>query len=127
MAVTDAKPPLSRHELPGPDADLSHKREIARRLDSVIKGGAVEWISEVTLATGATSTTVTDERVSTDSQISLHPLTAEAAALLPVCWIGAADLEPGTPWGATQVGRFTIRHPNLAGGVVATFRCCTKG
>jgi hypothetical protein len=49
MAVTDAKPGLGRHELP--ESDLAHKREVSRRLDSVIKRGAVEWVSEFTLAT----------------------------------------------------------------------------
>lgn len=125
MAVTDAKPALGRHELPA--ADLAHKREVGRRLDAVVKRGAVEWVSEFTLDTGTTSTVVTDERVTTDSQISLHPLTAEAAALLGKVWIGTADLVPGTAFTASPVGQFTVHHPNLTSGVVATFRSSCKG
>lgn len=125
MAVTDPKSALGRHELP--ESDLAHRREVARRLEAVVKRGGVEWVSEVTLATGATTTTFTDERTSTDSQVSLHPMTPEAAALVGKVWIGAADLVPGVPWGATQVGQITINHPNLTAGVVATFRSSTKG
>ena len=125
MPVTDAKPGLGRHELP--ENDLSHKREVGRRLDAVIKRGSVEWVGEFTLATGATSTTITDERVSTDSQISLMPVTPEAAALLGKVWIETAGLIPGTAWTATKIGTFVVKHPNLLSGVVATFRSCCKG
>ncbi len=125
MAVGDPLPPLTRHELP--ESDLAHRREVARRLDGVVKRGTVEWVTEFTLATGTTSTTVTDERVSSDSQISLHPLTPEAAALLGKVWIQASGLVPGTAWSASPVGQFTVNHPNLSGGVVATFRSSCKG
>ena len=125
MAVTDPKPSLGRHELP--ESDLGHKREIGRRFDAVVKRASVEWNSEFTLTTGATSTTISDERVTTDSQISLQPLTPEAAALLPVVWIEKAGLTPGTAWSGSQIGSFVVKHPNLLAGVVAMFRSCCKG
>lgn len=70
----------------------------------------------------ATSTTFALDGLTADSQISLHPLTPEAAALLGKCWIGKEDLVPGTSSSEPQAGRFTVKHPALHSDVVASFR-----
>jgi hypothetical protein len=119
------QPTLTRQELP----DIVHKREVARKIDAVVNRGAVNWVAEGTLSAGAGATTTTFEHdaVTTDSQISLHALTPEAAALLGKCWITLADLVPGVAWSGSEVGKFTVRHPALLSGVVATFRFSIKG
>lgn len=125
--MADPKPTLLRLERP--ESDLASKRDIARKLDAVISRGAVDWTGEVTLtADGAsTSTTVTDERITTDSQLSLQPTTPEAAALVGKVWIDPANITPGTAWSGSEIGTLTVSHPPLVVGVVATFRICIKG
>ena len=60
---------------------LSQNEKDLRRIVTVIRsvvGGKLNCVSTFTLSTGATSTTVTDPRVSTGSLIMLMPLTASA-------------------------------------------------
>lgn len=125
MAVGDAKPGMAWHE--GDGTEKAHRREVRQRFLDMHAKGSVQWISEFTLATGATSTTVPDSRVTTDSQISLHPMTPEAAALVGKVYIAAAGLTPGTESSTSRVGQFVVTHPNLTAGVVATFRSSCKG
>lgn len=120
-------PSLPLRELPGEEQDLGHKRGVKRGLASITRGGQVNWVVEGTLATGATSTTFTLDSVTSKSQVSMHPLTPEAAAIQPKCWITAAGLVPGTAFTTSSVGQFTVQHPALLGGVVATFRFSVKG
>lgn len=125
MAVGDPKPGMAWHE--GSDSDTAHRREVRQRFQDMVTKGSVQWVNEFTLATGATSTTVNDPRVTTDSQISLMPLTPEAAALQGKVYIAAAGLTPGTESSSSRVGQFVVTHPNLLAGVVATFRSSCKG
>lgn len=59
----------------------------------------------VTLTANATSTTVTAPNCGTDSDISLTPLTANAAAALATTYIQAANI---------KAGEFVITHANNA-------------
>jgi hypothetical protein len=100
-----------------PEEDLAFKREVGRRIDAIVNGDGVNWVQEFTLATGATSTTVTDNRITSEGQISLQPVTPEAAALVGKCYIATI----------TAGSSFVVSHPPLDVGVVATFRSSTKG
>lgn len=58
--------------------------EWVRRLAQVLNNaqrGALNVTSKITLRTSATSTTVTDARISVNSALLLTPLTADAAAI----------------------------------------------
>lgn len=127
--MAEPAPTIGTREQPDAQSDLAHKREVKRGLEGIVQAGRVQWVTEFTLvADGATtSTTVTDERVNTGSQISLHPMTPEAAAILDLVWIAASDLVPGAAWTATRVGAFTVNHPPINVGEVVTFRSSTKG
>lgn len=105
-------------------ADLAHKREVRRNLLDFATGkGASGWVVEFTLdATGATSTTVPSAAATATSQVSLSPTTAEAAALAGNVWV--ASLTPNTE---IALGSFTVGHPAILAGVVATFRASVKG
>jgi hypothetical protein len=104
---------------------LLHAREIRKRLDEVI-AGKVNWGGDFTLGSAATSTVVEDDRVSPDSEISLHALTADAASLLGKMHIDTTDLTPGTAYSASPIGRFTVRHP-IVGTSNFKFRYSIKG
>lgn len=115
----------AKHERFGdPTADLAHKREMRRRFQDLASGaGASAWMVSFTLdATGATSTTVSSASVTDGSQISLSPLTEEAACLVGKVWISGQV--PNTDM---AVGSFTVSHPALLGGVAAIFRGSVKG
>lgn len=88
--------------------DLAQKRGILRRLEAITRG-AVNWVGEVTLEEEALGTTVEDDRITENSQISLTPLTFEASSVAPYCWIYA--VRPGTPWTPNRIGEFVIIHP----------------
>lgn len=92
------------------DGGLPHRRVITRRLGDRLSG-KVNFVGEVTLATGVTTTEVIDDRVSPVSQISLSPLTANAAAMLPKIYVSSR--EEGSPHGVERVGRFVLTHPIL--------------
>ena len=93
---------------------IVHTRELRKRLDEVIYG-KVNWMGDFTLTDGgATTTVVSDDRVTSDCEISLHPLTANAASILGKVFVRLADLAPGTAWAASPVGQFTVQHPILA-------------
>lgn len=127
--MAEPAPTIRTREQPDAQSDLAHKREVKRGLDGVIQAGRVQWVTEFTLVADGvtTSTTVSDERVNTGSQISLHPMTPEAAAILGLVWIAAPDLVPGAAWTATQVGTFAVNHPPINIGEVVRFRSSTKG
>ncbi|HKV13343.1 MAG TPA: hypothetical protein VJ725_34700 [Thermoanaerobaculia bacterium] len=127
--MAEPTPTIGTREQPDQQSDLAHKREVKRGMEGIVQSGRVQWVSEFTLtADGATTTTVVvDDRVNSKSQISLHPMTPEAAAVLPLVWIAAGGLIPGAAWTSTQVGTFTVNHPPINVGEVVTFRSSTKG
>ena len=88
--------------------DLAQKRSILRRIEQITRGG-VNWVGEVTLVEEASGTTVQDDRITENSQISLTPLTIEAAAIASSCYVQV--VRPGVPWAANRIGEFVIRHP----------------
>lgn len=92
--------------------DAHDERELRGVVAGVVRG-RVNWVGELELTAdgSATETVVEDDRVTEDSEISLSPLTADAAALLGKVFV--SSLEPGVPW-ANPVGRFTVDHPKLA-------------
>ena len=81
------------------DARSRDLREHAEALHLLTRN---RW-GEVTLATGTTTTTVTDPTVTPDSVIILAPLTASAQA--ETMYVLAAD---------QLLGSFTITHSNSA-------------
>ena len=111
------KPQRGRVLAVGPGKQLESGTRVALNVqkgDEVIYG-KVNWIGTVTLRYGASdiTTVVSDDRVTSDCEISLMPLTANAASMLVKVYIGTADLAPGVPWAANVVGQFTINHPIL--------------
>lgn len=106
--------------------ELAHRRLQRRRVNEVLVG-KVNWNGVFTLTDGgATATVVQDERVTPDCEISLHPLTANAASLVGKVFIPLATLLEGTAYRADPVGRFTVQHPIVA-AVDFTFRYSIKG
>jgi hypothetical protein len=106
---------------------LGHNREIRKRLDEVI-AGKVNWVGDVTLRSGAAdiTTVVSDDRVTPDCEISLMPLTANAASLVGKVYVRTADLGPANTWTPQPVGQFTVNHPILAANDFS-FRYSIKG
>lgn len=108
------------------DKFTAHAREARKRLDEII-AGKVNWVGIFNLTDDgvAIATVVQDNRVTSDCQISLQPLTALSAAALVTTWIGAGDLRPGTPWAASPVGEFTVNHAATVDKIA--FRYSIKG
>lgn len=117
MAEFTEQQSVGRREVPkGADDQqtaMLHAREIRKRTDEIV-AGKVNWGGDFTLEASANNTVVSDGRVTQDSEISLHPLTADAASLINKVHIDTTDLTPGTTWGATPVGQFTVRHAIVA-------------
>lgn len=103
--------------------DLAFKRELSRRLDGVVRG-QVNWVGEVTLEQGALGTTIEDDRITENSQVSLTPLTFEASSVAGRCWVYA--VRPGTPWTPNRIGEFVIVHP-APSNTNCKFRYSVKG
>lgn len=91
--------------------DLAQKRELNRRLDGAVRG-QVNWVGEVTLPQGNLGTVVEDDRVTENVEISLSPLTFEAAVVIDRCLI--LSLWPGTQWTPNRIGKFLIVHPAVS-------------
>lgn len=88
--------------------DLAQKRAVNRAIDE-IRRGSVNWVGEVTLEQGALGTTVVDDRITENSQVSLTALTFEASSIVSRCFVVA--VRPGTPWNPNRIGEFVIVHP----------------
>jgi len=88
--------------------DLAQKRALNRVVDEM-RRGAVNWVGEVTLEQGALGTTVVDDRITENSQVSLTALTFEAASIIGRCFV--VEVRPGTPWNPNRIGEFVIVHP----------------
>lgn len=82
---------------------FSSTDEAIRRLVLAINVNADGKYGTVTLAAGATSTTLTDVNLTAASVISLTPTTANAAAAIATTFIGAV-----------VIGGATITHANNA-------------
>lgn len=132
MAELTPQDPIRRRELPteGPQAPpplqdralaawlsrlaqtfTAHAREIRKKLDDALYG-KVNWVGEFSLTNDGITTTLTvqDDRVTSDCEISLMPLSQNAAAMIPQMWIGLADLTPAIRTTAL-VGQFTVNYP----------------
>lgn len=103
--------------------DLAQKREINRRIDEVVRG-KVNWVGEVTLVQGALGTTIEDDRITENSQVSLTPLTFEASVVASRCFVAA--VRAGTPWAPNRIGEFLIVHPAPSNNL-CHFRFSVKG
>lgn len=117
---------VQRRELPEDALDLAHKKQVNKTL-SALADGAVNWVVEFALATGSPTTVVQAVNLTVDSQISLQPLNANAAALLTDIYIDLPNMIPGTAWSGQQTGSFTVNHPLLVVGTVASYRASVKG
>lgn len=106
--------------------EMTFRREVARRLADFLVG-RVNWVLVFTLATGVTTTVVPADTITPNCEVSLDPLTPEAAALMGKVWATAANRVPGSPSDPTQIGQLTLNHPVILGGVVATYRASVKG
>lgn len=77
-------------------------QKFAEAIRALIRGGS-NVVGQVTLATGAASTVVSQENISKDSRPQLTPATAAAAAEAASVYVSAV-----------AQGSFTIAHPNNA-------------
>jgi hypothetical protein len=128
--IDTLRPPVSRREVVAREdetgeAQFLHNRELRKRVQDIATSGHVEWVGALTLDIGPAFTTVSDDRVTPDCEISLQPLDAVAAAILPKLSVAVADLLPGTAYSANPVGSFIIRHPIVAG--TCSYRYSIKG
>lgn len=117
---------VAKFNKPDPASDLAHKNAVNAKLDQ-IQAGKVNWVYQVTLQTGSTTTVVPGDTVTPSCHVSLDALTPEASALKGKVWAVQTDRLPGSPSGATQVGTLTLEHPVLNSGVNAVFRLSVKG
>lgn len=81
--------------------DAEYVRKIAQALNRAI-AGKINAVRQVTLAAGAGSTIISDDRISVNSFISLQPVTLNAGQM--VYWYTSAQSN----------GTVTINHPNDA-------------
>jgi hypothetical protein len=90
---------------PGVVPDLTnpdqHRKQIARAVNGILQGKSGNTMS-ITLTPSATSTTVTDSRISLSTALHLTPTTPAAATALPGIFIVATD------------GQAVISHPSSA-------------
>ena len=82
--------------------------------------GHVNWVNEVQIKNGTTSTVVSDLRVLDCSQITLMAEDAAGGTAIQAAYIDTITEQSGT-----GVGAFTIHHATP--GANATLRYCIKG
>jgi hypothetical protein len=82
-----------------PSLNETDPKKIVRSLRELAQGRS-NGVGTVTLAAGATSTTVIDQNCAAGSHIGLTPQTADASAALATTYI------------ATSNGSFTLTHAN---------------
>lgn len=85
-----------------PGINETDPKKVIRSLHELASGRS-NAVGTVTLTASASSTTVIDQNCSSDSQISLTPQTADAAAALATLYIPAATVANGS---------FVIQHAN---------------
>lgn len=108
-------------------ADIAHKKSVRRAFSTFAGGGGASgWVVEFTLSAGAgaTSTKVAAASASPTCQVSLEPITPEAAALLGKVWVPSASLVSNSD---LTGGSFTVQHPAILAGVTAKYRASVKG
>lgn len=81
--------------------EKAHRRQIASVLNNALRG-RLNVTGTVTLTAGATSTTVTDDRITFQSYVDFMPQTANAATAKANIWVEPAD------------GSFVIHHASSA-------------
>lgn len=84
--------------------EAEHRRKLAKIINSV-RGGKMNAVSTVTLTANASSTTLTDSRLTVQSYIGLMPQTANAATALATTYIPASTMLKGSA---------VIQHANNA-------------
>lgn len=97
-----------------PDED-AHRKRISEWSKEVMRG-KLNNVGSITLATGTTTTTVTDDRVGIHSFVGMMPTTANAASAQA---LGSMFIVPGS-------GSFIITHNNSA-SADKTFTYCVLG
>ena len=91
---------------PGPPRDVANWTTWAARLAdflTLVMRGKLNCVTEVTLAAGATTTTLLDERITPSSYIGLMPTTANAVAVIGGLYVSAR-----------RNGSATLTHANNA-------------
>ena len=84
--------------------DVEHRRQLANAINQISEGRSNAF-GTVTLTANQATTTLTDERIGTDSTVSFTPTTANAAA----------ELGAGTMYVSAKTGgSLTITHANNA-------------
>lgn len=83
--------------------ERQHRQEIARAAASAMKGQTNNTLS-LTLDANATTTTITDARISIATAVLLSPMTAHAAA----------EIGAGTLWIVPAAGVAVVNHANSA-------------
>lgn len=96
--------PVAQEQMPNLEA---HLRNLAQTANSSMRG-LDNTSFQITLAAGATSTTIQDPRLSLQTSINLMPTTADAAALIPSIWITCTK------------GMAVINHGAAAGDCIYT-------
>ncbi len=91
-----------------------HRRKLAEWAKQA-NIGHIPVVGNVTLAAGATSTSVADARVAPGSWIGLVPITANALSAAPTVWVSTFGIE-----------YFVITHANSA-SADKTFRYAVLG
>lgn len=94
--------------------EIRHRRNIAS-WSQWINQGHLQNTGSVTLAAGAASTAVLEDRCGAQTFIGFMPLTANALSAGPTVWVSSQS-----------VGGFTITHANSA-SVDKSFRYCILG
>lgn len=94
--------------------ETRHRRKLAEWAKAV-HGGHFPVTGKVTLAAGATTTTVIDDRAGVNSVITLSPTTANAASAAASVWVSTFNS-----------GSFVLTHANSA-AVDKTFRYIILG
>jgi len=93
---------------------IASQRELAQFINE-LRDGKLNSTGSFTLTPSATSTVVTNQRVSVETVILMMPLTANAAAALPTTWVSAQ-----------ANGQFTVSHASAA-STDRVFRFLTIG
>lgn len=89
-----------------------HIRNIAQRVNGVLDG-KTNNVTSVTLSAGATTTTLSDSRITADTTVTLTPKTASAAAATGI-------------YATTSLGKLTVGH-NSDGAADRTFGVVLHG
>jgi hypothetical protein len=90
--------------------DGEHKRRLARAINSLLQG-KMNAVTTLTLTAGATTSTITDARITNNSFIGFTPTTANAAAELGNGTLYVSNRMSGT---GNTIGNATITHANNA-------------